>query len=140
MISRSNVSGSEPRRRGRRRAPIALLGALILAGGLAPARVAAAAKKRVVMLNFAGPGAKKAQAQVAAQLRTFNADGSTLPLPVPRDYLTSSMAEVNGAPATVLASRDKTLAAVLWVADGKVTAVAGVLDAGEVLSEARGLR
>jgi len=77
---------------------------------------------------------------VAAQLRTFNADGSTLPLPVPRDYVTTTSAEVNGVPATVLATRDRTLAAVVWVADGVVTAVAGALDADEVLSVARGLR
>jgi hypothetical protein len=78
--------------------------------------------------------------EVAAQLRAFNADGSTLPLPVPRDYFTTSPAEVNGVPATVLATRDRTLAAVVWVADGVVTAVAGALDADEVLSVARGLR
>ena len=40
---------------------------------------------------------------VAAQLRTFTADGSTLPLPVPADQVTTSSAEVNGVPATVLA-------------------------------------
>ena len=52
---------------------------------------------------------------VAAQLRTFTADGSTLPLPVPADRVTTSSAQVNGAPATVLATRDRTLAAVVWV-------------------------
>ena len=40
-------------------------------------------------------------------------------------------------PATVLATRDRTLAAVVWVDDGVVTAVAGSLDADEVLSIAR---
>jgi hypothetical protein len=77
---------------------------------------------------------------VAAQLRTFSADGSTLPLPVPTDHVTTSPAQVDGAPATVLATRDQTLAAVVWVADGVVTAVAGSLDADEVLSLARDLR
>jgi hypothetical protein len=77
---------------------------------------------------------------VAAQLRTFSADGSTLPLPVPTDHVTMSPAQVDGAPATVLATRDQTLAAVVWVADGVVTAVAGSLDADEVLSLARDLR
>ncbi len=52
---------------------------------------------------------------VAAQLRTFNADGSTLPLPVPADEITTSSERVDGAPATVLASRDRTMAAVVWV-------------------------
>jgi hypothetical protein len=77
---------------------------------------------------------------VAAQLRTFPADGSTLPLPVPADRFTTSSAQVNGEPATVLASRDRTLAAVVWVDDGVVTAVAGSLDTDEVLSIARELR
>ncbi len=77
---------------------------------------------------------------VAAQLRTFTADGSTLPLPVPSDYVTTSTEDVGGEPATVLATRDRTLAAVVWVEDGEVTVVAGALDTGEVLEVARGLR
>jgi hypothetical protein len=77
---------------------------------------------------------------VAAQLRTFTADGSTLPLPVPADEVVTSSAQVDGMPATVLATRDRALAAVVWVDDGVVTAVAGSLDTDEVLSIARGLR
>lgn len=77
---------------------------------------------------------------VAAQLRTFTADGSTLPLPVPADEITTSSARVNGAQATVLAARDGTMSAVVWVDDGVVSAVAGPLDADEVLSVAEGLR
>ena len=77
---------------------------------------------------------------VATQLRTFTADGSTLPLPVPADRMTTSSAQVGGVPATVLASRDRLLAAVVWVDDGVVTVVAGSLDPGEVVSIARELR
>lgn len=77
---------------------------------------------------------------VAAQLRAFTADGSTLPLPVPAGQVTTSSARVNGAPATVLATRDRTMAAVVWVDDGVVTAVAGALDTDEVLAIARELR
>lgn len=77
---------------------------------------------------------------VAAQLRTFSADGATLPLPVPADQVTTSSADVDGAPATVLATRDRTMAAVVWVDAGVVNVVAGSLDSGEVLSIARGLR
>ena len=76
---------------------------------------------------------------VAAQLRTFTGDGSTLPLPVPAGQVTTSSADVNGAQATVLATRDRSLAAVVWVDDGVVTAVAGSLDADELLSIARDL-
>ena len=77
---------------------------------------------------------------VAAPLRTFNTDGSTLPLPVPADHVTTSSAQVNGEPATVLATRDRSMAAVMWVKDGVVTVVAGALEADEVLSVARSLR
>jgi hypothetical protein len=78
--------------------------------------------------------------KVAAQLKTFTADGSTLPIPVPEDRVTSSTSDVNGTSATVLQARDKTMAAVVWVKDGLVTVVAGSLDTDEVLSVARALR
>ncbi len=78
--------------------------------------------------------------ELAAQLRTFTADGSTLPLPVPADLVDSSSADVDGVSATVLESRDRSISAVLWVEDGVVTAVAGSLGADEVLEVARGLR
>jgi hypothetical protein len=77
---------------------------------------------------------------LAAQLRTFSADGSTLPLPVPADRMTTSSAQVDGVSATVLATRDRTLAAVVWVDDGAMTVVAGTLDVDELLSVARDLR
>ena len=77
---------------------------------------------------------------VAAQLRTFTADGATLPLPVPSEEIRTSSATVGDARATVLASRDGALAAVVWVADGEVTAVAGSLDVEELLTVARDLR
>ena len=77
---------------------------------------------------------------VAAQLRAFAADGSTLPLPVPVERATSSPADVNGRAATVLSARDRSMAAVVWVDDGTVTLVAGALDRAEVLSIARALR
>lgn len=77
---------------------------------------------------------------VAAQLRAFTADGSTLPLPVPSDYVGTTTEDVDGERATVLATRDRTLAAVVWVSGGEVTVVAGPLDTDEVLAVARGLR
>jgi hypothetical protein len=78
--------------------------------------------------------------ELAAQLRSFNAYGSTMPLPFPASRYEASSELVNGAPATVLAARDKTMAVVVWVDEGIVTAVAGSLDAGEVLTVARELR
>ena len=77
---------------------------------------------------------------VASSLRSFTGDGTTLPLPVNSTYLTASVADVNGRPATVLSSRDGVMAGVVWVADGKVTAVAGSMNADEALSVARDLR
>ncbi|WP_299959042.1 hypothetical protein [uncultured Modestobacter sp.] len=77
---------------------------------------------------------------VAAQLRTFTADGGTLPLPVPSDRVSTSTAEVDGVPATVLELADGSMSAVVWVDEGVVTAVAGSLDTDEVLSVAQGLR
>jgi hypothetical protein len=77
---------------------------------------------------------------VASQLRRFSGDGTTLPLPVPDEQVRTSAAEVGGVPATVLASRDGAIAAVVWVKDGVVTAVAGSLSEDEVLNVARELR
>ncbi|MDW5328437.1 hypothetical protein [Plantactinospora sp. KLBMP9567] len=77
---------------------------------------------------------------VASQLRGFTDDGTTLPLIVKIGKETSFSAEVDGAPATVLSTRGGTLAAVFWVKDGVLNAVAGSLGTDEVLSVARGLR
>jgi len=79
-------------------------------------------------------------ADLADQLRTFTADGSTLPLPVPADLVSTSTADVDGHEATVLASRDGAMTGAVWVEDGVVTGVAGSLDEDEVLTVARGLR
>ena len=78
-------------------------------------------------------------AELAAQLRTFTADGSTLPLPVPAGQVTTRPDDVNGVPATVLTANDQSMAAVVWVVDGVVTVVAGALDDDEVLTVARSL-
>ena len=59
---------------------------------------------------------------------------------MPADQVETTTADVAGVPATVLTTRDSALAAVVWVDDGVVTAVAGSLDADEVLAVARGLR
>ena len=77
---------------------------------------------------------------LAEQLRGFTADGATLPLPIPAELATSSATEVDGHPATVVATRDGTLTGVVWVEDGVVTGVAGTLTEDEVLGVAKGLR
>ncbi|WP_283136470.1 hypothetical protein [Rhizohabitans arisaemae] len=78
-------------------------------------------------------------ADVASQLRGFSGAGLTLPLFTSAQGSARS-ADLGGVPATVLASRDGTMAGVVWVKDGVVTAVAGSLSADEVLAVARGLR
>jgi hypothetical protein len=77
---------------------------------------------------------------LASQLRSFTGDGTTLPLPVPADRVSTSAADVDGSPATLFTARDGSMAGVVWVDGGVVTAVAGTLSAGEVLTVARGLR
>jgi hypothetical protein len=77
---------------------------------------------------------------VVSQLRNLGADRPTLPLFMTVEQLTSSAADVGGVPATVFTSRDGVMAAVVWVDDGVVTAVAGTVSADEALSVARGLR
>jgi hypothetical protein len=78
-------------------------------------------------------------AGLAAQLKAFTADGTTLPIPVPADLVTTSSTTVDDHPASVLASRDGAMTGVVWVQDGVVTAVAGSLSQDEVLAVARGL-
>jgi len=112
--------------------------ALVVVRALAPTAYSTGAPFEVVRDHLLSlPGLPP---QVAARLRTFSADGSTLPLPVPAERVTTVAGDVNGAPATVMATRDRALAAVVWVRDGVVTAVAGSLDTDEVLSVARELR
>ncbi|WP_222268763.1 hypothetical protein [Modestobacter marinus] len=79
-------------------------------------------------------------AELAAQLRELTGDGTTLPLPVPAELVTSATTDVDGSPATLLTSRDSTMAGVVWVEDGVLTGVAGTLTTDEVLSVARELR
>jgi hypothetical protein len=77
--------------------------------------------------------------ELATQLEGFTGDGTTLPLPVPAELATSSTADVDGNEATVLATRDGAMTAVVWVEDGVVTGVAGSLGEDEVLAVAREL-
>jgi hypothetical protein len=76
---------------------------------------------------------------IAEQLRGFAPDGTTLPLFVTAEQTTSTATDVGGVPATLLAARNGLLAAVVWVDNGIITAVAGSMSADEVLSVARGL-
>ncbi len=77
---------------------------------------------------------------IAAQLRGFTGDGTTLPLLVSGERMTSATADVNGVTATVLTSRNGVMAGVVWVDGGVVTALAGSSAPDELLAAARELR
>jgi hypothetical protein len=76
----------------------------------------------------------------ASTLAAFTGDGSTLPLPLGTDEVTTTTADIGGTEATVVTARDGTAAGVVWVSDGVVTVVAGSLSTDEVLAVARSLR
>jgi hypothetical protein len=117
--------------------PSTQLPALVVARAVAPTAFSSGAQfadVRDYILSL--PGIPE---DLAAQLKTFSGEG-TLPLPVPVDLATSSPTEVNGSPATLLSSRDGSMAAVVWVDHGIVTAVAGALSGSEVVSIAQALR
>jgi hypothetical protein len=111
--------------------------ALVVARATAPAAYSTGvpfATARDYLLSLPG-----VPAGLAAQLRAFTSGASTLPLPVPAGLATATPTDVGGHPATLLASRDGTIAGVVWVEDGVVTAVGGSLTQDEVLAVARGL-
>jgi hypothetical protein len=114
------------------------LPALVVARAVAPTAFSSGVpfeKARNYLLSLPG-----IPADLAAQLRSFSGQGTTLPLPVPAEFVTTAHATVDGHEATVLTSRDGLLAGVVWVEDGVVTGVAGTLSADEVLSVASDLR
>jgi len=118
--------------------PSTNLPALVVARAVAPTAFSSGASftdVRDYLLSL--PGIPE---NLATQLKTFSADGTTLPLPIPVDLATSTPTQVKGSPATLLSSRDGSMAAVVWVKDGIVTAVAGALSGSEVVSIAQDLR
>ena len=62
-----------------------------------------------------------------------------LPLPIGAEGLTSTRTEVGGVPARLLVTRDRSLAAVVWVQGGLIRVVGGAVDADELLAVAREL-
>ena len=77
---------------------------------------------------------------LASQLRALTADGTTLPVPVPTDLATSSPVVVGSSQATLVQTKDRLAAGVLWVDHGMLQAVGGTLSRDDVLEVARGLR
>jgi hypothetical protein len=101
----------------------------------AEAQGASLAEVRDYLLSIPG-----IPANLAAQLRTLASDGTTLPIPIPEDQVKASHATVNGVPATLLELRSGFGAGVVWVSDGRVSAVLGPLTSDDVLAVARDVR
>ena len=113
------------------------LPAMVVARGVAPTAYSSGVPfdtARDYLLSL--PGLPE---DLASQLRSFSGDGTTLPLPVPAEHVTSSAADVDGVSATVLTARDGSMAGVVWVDDGVVTLVGGALGTDEVLDVAEDL-
>jgi hypothetical protein len=86
---------------------------------------------------LAQPGLPK---ETADQLRQIPLDGTVLPIPVPEQYATTQPTTVDGVQATEVALRDGSAAGVVWIKNGVLTAVVGLLDVDDVTDVARGLR
>jgi hypothetical protein len=78
--------------------------------------------------------------QLAASLRAIGDPSTTLLIPVPIQYATSSKVKVQGVQGVAVGDNTGAGAGVIWIKDGKVFAVAGFLKQSEVLKIANGLK
>jgi hypothetical protein len=78
--------------------------------------------------------------QLAASLRAIGDPSTTLLIPVPIQYATSSKVTVQGVQGVALGDNTGAGAGVIWIKNGKVFAVAGFLKQSEVLTIANGLK
>jgi hypothetical protein len=78
-------------------------------------------------------------AEVAAQLKELPDDGSVLPVPVPSHYATTRSTMVDGVRATLVLLKDGSGGGIVWIKDGQLTVVGGLLSADELTGVARDL-
>ncbi len=78
-------------------------------------------------------------AALAAQLKAVTGDGTTLPIPVLESQMSSSQTMIGGTTVTVLNSRSGVASAAIWVRNGELTVVGGLLTPDDVVKVARGL-
>ena len=78
--------------------------------------------------------------QLAASLRAIGDPSTTLLIPVPIQYATSSKVTVQGVQGVAVGDNTGAGAGVIWIKNGKVFAVAGFLKQSEVLKIANGLK
>jgi hypothetical protein len=76
---------------------------------------------------------------IADQLRALPDDGSVLPVPVPTQYATTEATTVDGVRGTAVRLRDGSGGGLIWIKDGTLTAVFGLLDEDDLTDVARGL-
>lgn len=78
-------------------------------------------------------------ADLAAQVKALPVNGTVLPVPVPSDVATSTSTTVDGAPATLVKLRDQSGGALVWIRDGRLNAVFGMLSSRDLQAVAHGL-
>lgn len=77
---------------------------------------------------------------LAAAIRSIGDPTTTLPIPVPIEYATSSKVTVQGVQGVALGDNTGLGSGVIWIKDGNVFAVAGPLKQSDVLDVARNLK
>jgi hypothetical protein len=78
--------------------------------------------------------------QLAAAIRSIGDPSTTLPIPVPIEYATSSKVSVQGVQGVALGDNTGLGSAVIWIKNGDVFAVAGPLKQSVVLTVANQLK
>jgi hypothetical protein len=78
-------------------------------------------------------------AQLAAQIRAIGDPTTTLPIPVPIQFATSTTVKVQGVQGVALGDNTGLGSAVIWIKDGQVFLIGGTLKQSEVISIANEL-
>lgn len=76
---------------------------------------------------------------LAAAIRAIKDPSTTLPIPIPVEYATHKNVQVHGASGVALGDNTGLGAAVIWIKDGTVYAVAGTLKQNQILDVANRL-
>ncbi|MHB8507463.1 MAG: hypothetical protein ACYDGR_02290 [Candidatus Dormibacteria bacterium] len=78
--------------------------------------------------------------QLKAEVRAIGDPSTTLPIPVPASGVGSKTVKIQGADAVAIGDNTGTGAAVIWVKDGEVFAVAGLVTVDDVVKVARSMQ
>ena len=76
---------------------------------------------------------------LAAAIRAIKDPSTTLPIPIPVEYATHRNVQVHGSAGVALGDNTGLGAAVIWIKDGTVYAVAGTLKQSQILDVANHL-